>query len=401
MARKSGIVLRVNGRNYDQWTSAEVTRDLKDFSGSFNFTLRDPKRSLQTFAFASKGSIFKLRPGPRADVLINGKVVLSGYIEDVNPRIDDRQAEVTISGRDKTGDLIDSAALTDGPSEFKNVRLEEAIKRIAKPFGLTVRNEIDTGEPFGRYSLDLAETAFSAIEKGSRERHALVLSDGVGGIVITRTGAKRAPADLTLPGNVSSSDGRFSHQNRHSKTYVRGQGEKAGKSRSGTVALDTTAAPLAPGDRSKGDGSATAMERKGTTATGIAVDDEITRYRPIVHMARTKADQESAQGEADWRMRTARASSEELTYKVRGFDVNGDLWQVNELTYVSDAFQDIERDMLITRVTCRSDEEGNFTELAIMSPEAFDNKPVGKRRKNAKRKKNGTTGSLDSTAKAL
>jgi prophage tail gpP-like protein len=401
MARRSGIVLRVDGKDYDQWTSAEVTRDLKDFSGSFNFVLRDTKRSIQTFPYASKGSVAKLRPGPAVDVLINGTIVLKGYIDDVNKEIDDGRAEVTISGRDKTGDLVDCGALTDGPSEFKNVKLEEAVKRIVQPYGLTVRSEIDTGEPFPRYSLDLAETAFSATEKGARSRHALVLSDGVGGVVITRTGSKRAPADLTLPGNVQSSSGRYSHQKRHNKTYVRGQGEKAGKSRSGSAALDTTAAPLSPEDRSQGDGSATTMERKGTAATGIAVDDEITRHRPIVHMARTKADQTSAQDEADWRMRTARAESEELTYKVRGFDVGGNLWRVNEIAYVSDAFQDIERDMLIARVTNRSDEQGDVTELGVMSPEAFDAKPVGKRRKNAKRKKKGSSGPLDGTAKGL
>ncbi len=401
MARKSGIVLRVGGKDYDQWTSAEVTRDLKDFSGSFNFVLRDTKRSIQTFPYGSKGSVAKLRPGPAVDVLVNGTIVLKGNIEDVNVEIDDSRAEVTISGRDKTGDLIDCAALTDGPSEFKNVKLEEAIKRIAQPYGLTVRTEIDTGEPFVRYSLDLSETAFSASEKGARSRHALVLSDGIGGIVITRTGSKRAPADLILPGNVQSSSGRYSHQRRHSKTYVRGQGEKAGKSRAGSAALDTTAAPLSAEDRSQGDGSATTMERKGTVATGIALDDEITRHRPIVHMARTKADQTSAQDEADWRMRTARAESEELTYKVRGFDVGGNLWRVNEIAYVSDAFQDIERDMLVTRVSCRSDEQGNFTELGVMSPEAFDAKPVGKRRNNAKRKKKGASGPLDGAAKGL
>lgn len=400
MVKLSGIQLRVGGTVYAKWTSAEVTRDMKDFSGSFSFSLRDTKRSLNTFEFASAGSAVDLRPGPEVEVLIDGQVVLKGYIEEVNVDIDDRQTSVTISGRDKTGDLVDSAALTDGPSEFRNVRLEDAAKQIAKPFGLDVRNEIDTGDPFTRYGLDLAETAFSAIEKGARSRHALILSDGVGGIVITRTGKNRAPADLTLPGNVLGSSGRYSHQNRHSKTYVRGQGEKAGKTRTGAP-LDASAAPLDGGDRQSGDGSATQAERKGTAATGIATDGEITRYRPAVHLARSKADATASQDEADFRMRTARGESEEVTERVKGFGVNGRLWRVNELAYVSDAFQGIERDMLITRVSNRCDEGGNITELTLTSPEAFDAEPEGKRRKNRSRKKKAASGNLDSSAQGL
>lgn len=399
MVRTSGISLRIGGTTYDQWTTAEVTRDLKDFSGSFSFTLRDVKRSLQTFDFATGGVITDIKPGPECEVLIAGEVVLKGNIENVDREISEGNASVSISGRDKTGDLVDSAALTDGPSEFRNVKLEDGVKRIAEPFGLGVRSEINTGEPFTRYSLDLAETAFSAIEKGARARHALILSDGVGNIVITQTGKTRAPDKIQLPGNVIASRGSYSHAGRHSKTYVRGQGEKAGKTRSGSAALDKTAEPLSPDDRQASSG-ATEIERKGTAATGIATDDEITRHRPIVHLARSKADATAAQDEADWRMRTARGASEEVTETVKGFGANGRLWRVNEIAEVSDAFQDIERDMLITRVTNRSDDAGDVTELTLMSPEAFDAQPVGTRRKNRTRRKT-TAGNLDSSARGL
>jgi len=40
-----GIKLLIDGTPYDQWVSGEVTRDLKDFSGSFSFTFRDRGRS--------------------------------------------------------------------------------------------------------------------------------------------------------------------------------------------------------------------------------------------------------------------------------------------------------------------------------------------------------------------
>jgi prophage tail gpP-like protein len=342
------------------------------------------------------------------DVYVEDQLVLKGYIETVAPDIDAERAEVSITGKDKAGDLVDCAAAPEGPAEFHNVKLEEVIKRIAAPFGLSARSEIDTGQAFPRFGIDLSETGLSAIEKGARQRHALVMSDGVGGIVATRSGKTRAPAALILPGNVKSASGQFTHKDRHSKVIVRGQSEKAATARDGRAApLTGGGTPSRPEDRKPSDGSATERERRGVTATGIAEDDEVKRYRPIVHLAKSKADEQACADEADWRMRTKRGESEELTYRVHGYSVLGRLWRVNQIVPVDDAFLDVHRDMLISRVTYRYDDGGRDTEIAVTSPEAFDKQPVKGRRKNLKGrtrmpgKKSSGSGPLDGTASAL
>lgn len=398
----SRFKITIDGETFTAWTSAEVSRDMEDLSGSFSIELREERtpRALPSSTFATARA---MQPGMPVTIAVGNEPVLIGYIDNVSPSIAERKVSVRITGRDKTGDLVDSDAIGDSKvAEFKNVKLEEAVKRIAKPFGLSVRSEIDTGEPFQRYSIDLAETAHSAIEKGARSRHALILSDGVGGIILTRTGANRAPAGLTLPGNALSAEGSFDHSGRHSKTIVRGQSERASKERS-AAALDVSAEPIAVEDRTASDGSATDRERKGTVATGVAEDSEIKRYRPIAYLARSKADQMSAQDEADWRMRTARAKGEQLTYTVHGFDVGGKLWRVNEMTAVDDAFMGINRDMLISKVTMREDDGGEITTLTVTSPEAFDKGTTGSRRKNAPSRSASTSSgkALDRTAETL
>lgn len=407
------IVLKVDGKLYDHWTSASVTRDLNDFAGSFQFELRDDQRSLATFDFASVADgPFGFRPGLKAECLVDGQTVLSGFIENVHPQIDERSCSVSISGKDKAGDLADCTAAPKGPAEYKNVKLEDACKRIAEPFGVKVRSEIDTGEPFPRYGLDLSETGLSAIEKGARQRHALVMSDGTGGVVLTRTGAQKAPGDLTLPGNVKSSSGSFSHKGRYSKTTVRGQAEAAATARDGRAApLSAGGSPSAPENRQASDGSATERERRGVTAEGEAEDDEITRYRPIVHLARSKAAEADCKDEADWRMRTARGNSEEVSYSVHGYGVAGKLWTVNQMVAVSDAFQMVERDMLISKVTYAESDAGKITDITVTSPEAFDKGPVKGRRTNRKKASkaarktarggSGGSGNLDTTAAEL
>lgn len=416
------IRIEIDGKQFDTWESGEVTRDLKDFAGTFSFTFRDSERSVNTFSFATSiPPIYHLRPGSSVKIYVCDELVLVGYIENVNVDISEKSSSVAISGKDIAGDLIDCAAAPNGPAELNNVRLEDAAKRIAEPYGLKVRSEVDTGEVFGRYGIDMAETGLSALEKGARQRQVLLLSDGVGGLVITRTGDRRAPADLTLPGNVKSSSGNYTHKNRHSKTIVRGQHEKAsGKRKSGS--LDETAnplsftrksdngganlqaggAPMPPKDRQRGKGYATEVERYGTSATGEYCDDEIKRYRPKVHLARTKGNKKDCCCEAEWRSRSARGQSEEINYTVAGFKANDRLWRVNEMVYVSDSFQMVERDMLISGVSFSEDDDGQITELTVTSPEAFDNKPVKDRRRNKKgKKKKGATGALDETANPL
>ncbi len=395
------LKLTLDGIAYDQWTSGEVSRDLKDFSGSFSFTFRDRDAAKNVLPYASWAPVKRIRTQMLAEIRIGKRLVLRGYVEDIDREMSDGTAQVMISGRDQTGDLIDCSALVDGPAELKSVKLEDAIKKIAEPFGLSVRTEVDTGEVFERYSIDLGETAFSAIEKGARSRRVLILSDGVGGIVVTRTGVTRAPADLILPGNVIGSRGRETTQGRYSKTIVRGQSERSGKSRTAAT-LDSTAEPIDTDAREDGDGSATERERKGTVATGVAEDSEIRRYRPIVHLARSKADATSAQDEADWRSRTARGQSDDLTHTVKGFEVNGTLWTVNQLVHVSDPFQDRERDQLISNTRYVEDSSGAVTEITVCSPDAFDTGEVGNRRTNQRGKAGKTSsGALDSTAEAL
>ncbi len=395
------LKLTLDGVAYDQWVSGEVSRDLKDFSGSFSFTFRDRDALQGVLPYASWAAVKRIRTQMLAEIRIGRRLVLRGYVEEVQRDLADGSAEVVISGRDQTGDLVDCSALVDGPAELKSVKLEDAVARIAKPFGLNVRAEVDTGEVFERYSIDLGETAFSAIEKGTRSRRTLILSDGVGGIVITRTGVTRAPADLTMPGNILASSGRETTQGRYSKTVVRGQSERSGKSRS-AASLDSTAEPIGTDAREDGDGSATERERKGTVATGIAEDSEIKRYRPIVHLARSKADGQSAQDEADWRNRTARGEADELTLTVKGHDVSGSLWTVNQLVYVSEPFQDYERDQVISKTRYVEDTLGAVTEITVCSPDAFDTGEVGNRRTNQRGKTGKTSGgALDSTAEPL
>lgn len=403
------VSLTIAGAVYDEWTAVEVTRTLDEISASFSLELRDGARSVASWPFASLASLAaSVDLWSEVSVAIDGQPVLVGWIDEIAPEARDGEVRLSVTGRDKSGDLVDGAATVDGPAEYRKMTVLEAAKKIAEPYGITVKADADVGDPFDRVAIDPGETAMSAIEKLARQRALVVTSDGVGGLVLTQTGKQRAPGVLVFPGNVVESAGSFRAQERHSEYVVKGQAEKAAGGRSQTAYLDSTAEPLTADQSSRSEKQA-AREEAGVAISGRAKDPDVKRYRPIVSLGRTQLDAKSAQKQADWMMRTTRGRAELIEHRVRGFGVGGTLWRPNTLVLVDDSYLAVHRDMLIAGVTYRFDEGGPYTRLRLAGPEAYDLEPDSDRRQNHKRggaaksagKSKGATKALDSTAEPL
>lgn len=408
------VALQIDGVVLDYFTDVGITRDLAEISASFELSMRDPARSLQAWPYATPDYPFlpPINWGGEAILSIDNESVLIGWVDDVNPVAGDNPS-LSIAGRDKTGDLADCTANPTGPSEYKNLDLLEIAKRLCKPFGISVSADVDVGEPFKRFTIDKSETVLSALEKGARQRAVLIVSDGIGGLLLTRSGQTRAPGNLILPGNIISSSGKYSMRERYSDYYVKGQAERAGGKRQAEPALDVTAQPLgdngmarAAPRRSKPDAG---FEKAGVTIQGHARDEEITRYRPLVSQAKTQCTAVSAQTQAEWMARVAEGKGTQFSALVKDWRIEGGLWRPNELALVDDAYQDVNRDLLISGVEYRYGEGGEETGLRLVGPEAFDLIPMADRKKNKKRKGGGkgkgkgkkSSGPLDGTAQGL
>lgn len=379
------------GQTYATWTRAELVRDLSEISASFSLELRDSARHA-AFPWADLMDARALvTEGLEASLSVDGQVVLKGWVDEIAPRSADGEAGVTVSGRDKTCDLIDCAATVEGPWEYKDQTLDKIASAIVAPFGLTVRVDVDLGAPIERLVIEPGETALAAIEKGARQRQVLLVSDGLGALVLTRGGKGRAPADLIYPGgNVIASGGCFSLRERYSAYHVVAQAERAGGRRRKAVNLDATAAPLTGGGEGGSTGAAE-HELAGVTIAATATDDQVTRYRPLVAPAATQLTAKAAQDQADWMMRTARAAAIKIEHTVRGYG-----WRPNELALVRDDFQQVHRDLLIAGVAMEYGTWGARTRLRLTGPEAFDVEPEASRTKDHK-----ATKPLDKTAQNL
>lgn len=370
----SRVTLAVNGTIFGAFLSLEITRDLQQVAGTFRAECLDAAR-----AFAALGSLppgtapAPLKAGDACTIAIDGETVLKGHISRVRLRWTAHDLACEICGRDATGDLVDCTPLPEGPSEFRNQDLPAIAGAICKPFGIPVRAEVDTGAPFRRFGLHPYERALEALEKAARQRAVLITSDGVGGLLLTRGGASRAPAPLRVGDNVQAVETIHSDEQRFSDYWVKGQtaandGQR-GAAPAMTAASVPTGAAAAPAV-----GALTTGERAGTVMTGHAIDPEITRYRPTVRMVKTQSGGASCQAQAEWALRVARGQADRLTYRVLDWraGAGAPLWKPNQVAAVYDPYTGINRDMLIAGCAYTLSERGLTTSLRVVGRTAYD-----------------------------
>lgn len=405
------ITLTIGGTTISQVTRFELSRDLQDISGTFQCEVVDQKRVIAAVADASAdvdrypGLII---PGPAVTIAIDGTAVLTGWLEKVTGKSTATSLSCTLAGRDRAGDLVECAAFPKGPNEFRNIGLLAFVQQLCKPFGISVRSEVDTGAVFDRLSMSPHETALAAIDKAARQRSVLVVSDGVGGLILTRGGSTRGVAPLRMGELVYEGNFDIDFSHRFSHTYVKGQTDSS-RSRAGNKAkLDSSVTPLTvagvvlpPRTITLNAQSFSDAAAQSVIMTGLAIDPLITRWRPTVRLTRTQSGMSSVQEQAEWALRVAKGRCYAQSYSVLDWRAgpNQALWQPNSVVAVYDPFAGVDGDRLIAGVKFVYDDKGERTELRVVDLTAYDRVNEASKRRSASRKK--VTGPLDSSVTPL
>lgn len=328
------VQLNLNAQAYTGWKRLAVVRSIETIAGRFDVEASDK----QPFPVPRGGSV---------ELLLYGKTVITGYTDTLAVDISSDEHSLNITGRDKTGDLVDASALVES-QEMNNVTLREIVESVLEPFGVKSVFDVDPAEKFKKFSFQ-QETVFEAIERAARLRGVLASSNEKGEVVIQKYGQLRAGSGLELGGNVLSARATFNDADRFSVYKVYGQ--QAG---------DEDTDPVA-----------------STTPNGEARDLAVTRYRPKIIIAEGNVDNGIAQDRAEWEaaIRAARAVSVEVV--VQGWqDITGELWRENRLTRCKLEPLGINGDMLIKEVSYTLDDKnGEKTRLVLVRPDAYEKQP--------------------------
>ena len=439
------MTIRIGARELVEYTQAEVGRDLADIAGQFRISYF-PRHDMAAFGDSTQppasktalAEVLHISEHDPVEIRVHGRVVLRGWVDDIQLQMGGDQFQAVISGRDVTGDLVDSTANPLGPGEYRQVTLSNLVHTLCTPFGITVSADADIGAPFTLVAIEPAETAMAAIERHSRQRGILVTSDGVGGVVLTKSGRTRAPEALTNPGNVHAMEARLSSRGRFSDVFVKGSFNSL--LRPPGVALSAGDAPLdAPLSVSAGEMTPAQAEAAATLRYGHAIDPDVRRHRPRTFLSSTQsggsvAAQNTAnptdpngastsaamagyrgtartsrarrkamaprvdtapwtlQDQAQWRLRSTRAGAVMRVYSVVGLRAaSGDIWLPNQLVLVRDRFSGIDCDMLIGAVTWVAAQDGYRTRISVVDADSYDLSGDIDRRHNGLRHAKQTT----------
>ncbi|EAS6150702.1 phage tail protein, partial [Salmonella enterica] len=211
----SRIELFISGKVFSGWTGVSVRRSLEHLAGSFELELMMPGQP------APDG----ITPGLPLTLQINGVTVITGYLDTVKHKITATSNKISITGRDKTGDLVDCSAVFKG-SQWHNRTLEQIAGDLCKPFGIRVIWQVDdatAAKPFATFTLQLSETVGDALTRAARHRGVLVTSNADGDLVFTRAGNQQTDT-LELGKNLLDADFTDDWRNRYSEYLVKGHG---------------------------------------------------------------------------------------------------------------------------------------------------------------------------------
>lgn len=338
----SDIALTVNGLTYGGWKSMRMSRGIEQIAGSFDLGVSE--------LWPGQRETRQIAPLDECSVSVNGVTVVTGRVDDVAIRHAADAHEVTIAGRDATGSLVD-AAVIHKTGEWTNVKMEGIARDILKPFSIPLSVHVDTGRALQIWALEESESAFECLARLAREKAVLLVSDGNGGLTITRAGkgGRAGGGGLELGKNILEGALELSFRERFSEYIVKGSGAK--------------------GDTSYG----RAARLKATVR-----DAMVSHHRPLVILDEGVVEIEGLKRRALWEANVRAGQSIDVAMVVQGWGYPGGLWQPNTVVHVRDKWLRIDADLLVKHVLFTLDDHGSRTELRLTLPQAFDLIPLPK-----------------------
>lgn len=335
----TAVALKVGGVAYDGWKSIRVTRSIEAISGSFSLTLAEK--------WAGQTDRWPIYEGDECEVEIGGAPVLSGYVDSREISYSASDHSLTVSGRDKTGDLVDCSAVMDR-WQFSKTAYPDIIKALCAPFGISVSiaGGVSFQSPPAQFAINPGETCFEAIDRICRLNGVVPVSDGIGGLLLTKAGTELAAGALVYGENILSGSGSFSQTERFRRYIVSGQQP----------------------------GTDDFFGEQAASVKAEASDENARAGRVLYVRPEGNATQAICQQRAGWEAVVRAGRSGRITYTVQGWlqQKDGALWEPNFLVPVRDPVMNVSDNMLITEVTYAIDDTaGEIAQLTLKRPDAF------------------------------
>lgn len=331
---ESPIQLQVGTASYGGWERVRICTGLEQLAGVFELGVSDK--------WAGQPVVRPIAAGSRSTILLDGKPLITGYIDQVKIEREEKDHSISFSGRDATGDLVD--CIIEQPVQILNLKLDAIANKLCAPFGIKVKVQGSVGDKWPTVKAVCGERVFETLSKLAQERGVILTSDGLGNLVVGQPGVTKAAGKIVLGKNVLKSSGRVDLKERFSKYLVWAQ---------------------LPG----------AQEAPNMDVEGSAIDSTMQkiRYRPTGSECEAYGAPTYCMLRANWMRAVAASRSQEITYTVPGWKARGQLWRFNTVVSVTDSDYGLkDTECLIKSVTYNFDDAGMTTDITVTGKDAYD-----------------------------
>jgi len=339
------MIIEVNGTEYKAWTEASATVRLDTLCNSFKFK-----------ATSKEGGAIPFRAGERCSVKVDGERIITGNIEIVNVDGDDESHTISLSGRDKTGDVLDSkiGALSDIRPP---VSLKHIIESVLAHIGSKVK-VVDYYHPrLFIQSEDLASPEFGQsvwdfIESLARKRQVLLSSTAWGNIAITR--ASGVSIDATIQNKIKDDTNNvIAYSVSYDTTGLFRIYQISGQQNPSTI------------------NNAGLISNYSIAEQISAIEDQNVRRGRQFAITAENAGTNLLQ-RTKWEYNVRKARSQVYSATVHGFrNQTGDLWKINQLVNVVDEYAGIKSRMLVNSVQYSIGEDGRQAVISLVSKNSY------------------------------
>jgi len=242
---KSKFELVVEGERYSGWKSIRLSRGVERAVSDFTLSVSEK------WPLFERPEPWQIAPGSKCEIYIDNELILTGYTDSYQPKVDATSHAVTVSGRSKTMDFIDSSITVDG-GQFKGMNVLQIARTLAKPFGIEVVAEVPSGDAVRQTTIEdeliaepetqcqPIESCFDFVERLARLSELLITDSPDGKLVLTRAGNQKASDKLVQGQNVKSAGAKLDNSKRFSHYIVKAQrpGNRKGNKKTAKGAKD-------------------------------------------------------------------------------------------------------------------------------------------------------------------
>jgi len=332
------LELTVNGKDHSGWLNMEIARSMQELCGSYSLGLTDPSVGTNNFL---------IRAGNLCRITIRNKdtdprfQIMQGYVEALDGEGGKDSDSYSVSGRDRTGDLVDSAIVRQGEWNAPDFTFVNLVSDLASDFGINVvvDSSLDLSQPIGSVQYDQGTTYSDLIAEYAQKLQVLVYTLPSGELFITRASKTRGSLSLVEGKNILRRGFKADWTNVFKEYIVKGSRQSE------------------PND----------PEEDVTQVEGCATDSRFPRPRATIITPDTEMTAESAQQLADWNASTRIPNAESWWVEVQGW-----IPVMNQLAYVKIPRYELDGDYLIEGYRLTADDGGKKTVFNIVHPRSFD-----------------------------